>query len=170
MDDKDFTRIRVGRFDVGILGLKRLVEQMATTHAGKSNEEIAAFMVRELSLHNYIPGGAKGEYGEAFLREFRKLIGQDGGETRTEGLAIKVLGMGCAQCHGLTQTIMELLTELDLPADLDHVTDIKEIARFGAMGVPALVINGKVMAVGKVPPRNQLKAWLIEANRSITGK
>jgi hypothetical protein len=76
--------------------------------------------------------------------------------------------MGCAQCNSLEQTVMELLTELDLAASLDHVTDIKEIAQLGAMGVPALVINGKVVAVGKVPPRNQIKAWLIEA--SVTKK
>ena len=166
--NKDFTRIRVGRFEVGILGLKQLVEQMATTHVGKSDEEVAAFMVRELSIRNYLPDGAKDEYGQAFLREFRKSIGQDLGETRNEGLEIKVLGMGCAQCDSLEQMVMGLLTELDFPASLDHVTDIKEIARYGVMGSPSLVINGKVVAVGKVPPRNQIKAWLIDANRSVT--
>jgi small redox-active disulfide protein 2 len=169
MDDKDFTRIRVGGFDVGIIGLKQLMEQMAKTHAGKSDEEVAVYMVRELSSRNYIPGGAKDEYGDAFLREFRRSIGQEKGDTRGEGLVVKVLGMGCAQCHSLTQTIMELLTELGFPADLEHITDIKEIARYGAMGSPALVINGKIAAVGKVPPRNQIKAWLVEANRSVAG-
>ncbi len=170
MEDQDFTRIRVGRFDIGILGLKQLVEQMAATHAGKSDEEVAAFMMRELSLRNYIPDGAKDEYGQAFLREFRKSIGHELGETRNEGLEIKVLGMGCVQCDSLEQTVMGLLTELDLPASLDHVTDIKEVARYGVMGLPGLVINGKVVAVGKVPPRNQIKAWLIEANQSVIGK
>ena len=36
--------------------------------------------------------------------------------------------------------------------------------------MPGLVINGKVVAVGKVPPRNQIKAWLIEANQSVSAK
>ena len=168
MDDKDFTRIRVGRFDIGILGLKQLVEQMAATHAGKSDEEVASFMVQELSSRNYIPDGARDDYGKAFLREFRKSVGQELGETSNEGLEIKVLGMGCAQCNSLEQMVMELLTELDFPASLDHVTDVKEIARYGVMGSPSLVINGKVVAVGKVPPRNQIKAWLMDAKRSVT--
>ena len=170
MDDKDFTRIRVGRFDIGILGLKQLVEQMAATHAGKSDEEIAAFMVRELSSRNYIPDGARDDYGKAFLREFRKSVGQEQSETSDDGLEIKVLGMGCAQCNDLEQTVMGLLTELELPASLDHVTDIREISQYKAVGLPGLVINGKVVAAGKVPSRNQIKAWLIEANQSIAGK
>jgi len=170
MEDQDFTRIRVGRFEAGVLGLKQLVAQMATTHSEKSDEEVAAFILRELSSRNYIPDGAKDEYGQAFLREFRKSIGHEPVETRNEGLEIKVLGMGCVQCDSLEQTVMGLLTELDLPASLDHVTDIKEIARYGVMGLPGLVINGKVVAVGKAPPRNQIKAWLIDAKRVVAGK
>ena len=170
MDDKDFTRIRVGRFDIGIRGLKQLVEQMAAAHAGKSDEEIGAFMVRELSARNYIPDGARDEYGKAFVREFRRATGQEVSGTHQQGLDIKVLGMGCAQCDSLEQMIMGLLTELDLPASLDHVTDIKEIAHYGVMGSPGLIINGKVVAVGRVPPRNQIKAWLIEAKQSVKAK
>ena len=170
MDDKDLTRIKVGRFDIGILGLKQLVEQMAKIHVGKSDEEIGAFLVRELSERNYIPDGARDEYAKALVREFRKATGQEVSGTDNQGLDIKVLGMGCAQCDSLEQVIMGLLTELDLPASLDHVRDIKEIAQYGVMGSPGLIINGKVVAVGKVPPRNQIKAWLIEASQSIAAR
>ena len=55
---------------------------------------------------------------------------------------------------------MTVMTELNIPADLDHVRDIKEIACYGVMGNPALVINGKVVAAGRVPSKNQLKEWL----------
>ena len=44
----------------------------------------------------------------------------------------------------------------------DHVRDIKEIGAYGVMGTPALIINGKVMAVGKVPAKAKLKKWLSE--------
>jgi hypothetical protein len=170
MDDKDYTRIRVGRFDIGILGLKQLVEEMAKTHVGGSDEEIGAFMVRELSARNYIPEGGKDDYAKAFVREFRKAVGQEVIGTHSHGLDIKVLGPGCAQCESLEQMIMGLLTELDLPGSLDHIRDIKEIARYGVMGSPGLMINGKVVAVGRVPPRNQIKAWLIEASASFAAK
>ncbi|NTW36062.1 MAG: thioredoxin family protein [Syntrophobacteraceae bacterium] len=83
---------------------------------------------------------------------------------------VKVLGTGCTQCHTLTQVIMEVLTELKLPASVDHVMDIKEIARYGIMGSPALLINGKAVAVGSVPPRDRIKKWLTEASASAGGK
>ena len=52
---------------------------------------------------------------------------------------------------------MEIMAEMDLAADMDHVRDIKEIGKYGVMGMPALLINGKVKSVGKVPPRNKLR-------------
>ena len=55
---------------------------------------------------------------------------------------------------------MEVLSELDLPADLEHVSDIKEIGKYGVMGTPALLINNKVMCVGRVPPKIRIKEWL----------
>jgi hypothetical protein len=170
MAEKDITKIRIGNCDIGIIGIKQIISEIAPTDAGKSDEEIAALMLERLGRHNYIPGGAREDYGRAFVREFRKFTGQPCEDEVPQRLEIKVLGMGCAQCHSLTQTIMGLLTELDLPASLDHVTDIKEIARYGVMGTPALVINGRIMAVGKVPPPRKLKEWLIEANRSLAGK
>jgi small redox-active disulfide protein 2 len=166
MAEKDITKIKVGKFDISIAGIKQLIAEIAKTHADKQDAEIAAMMLERLSHDNYIPSGAKEEYERAFVREFRKFTGQPHQDEAPRGLQIKVLGMGCTQCHSLTQTIMELLTELDFPADLDHVTDIKEIAKYGVMGSPGLVINAKVVAVGKVPRRNQIKAWLIEANQS----
>jgi predicted DsbA family dithiol-disulfide isomerase len=45
------------------------------------------------------------------------------------------------------------------------VRDVKEIACYGVMGNPALVINGKVVAVGRVPSKNQLKEWLKAASK-----
>jgi hypothetical protein len=66
--------------------------------------------------------------------------------------------------------IMEILTELQLPAGVDHVTDMKEIARYRVMGAPALIINGKTLAVGSVPPRDRIKKWLLEAHAAQGGK
>ena len=55
------------------------------------------------------------------------------------------------------------MTEMNMPADLEHVTDITEIGSYGVMGTPALVINGEVKAVGSVPPKPKLRKWLREA-------
>jgi hypothetical protein len=169
MTEKEITKIRIGRFDISIVGIKPVISELAGTHTDKSDNEVAAIMLERLGPDNYIPDAAREEYGRAFVREFRKATGQPYMDEVPRGLEIQVLGMGCTQCHSLTQTLMELLTELGCPANLDHVTDIKEIAQYRIMGAPGLVINGKIMAVGTVPPRKKLKEWLIDANRSLIG-
>jgi hypothetical protein len=55
---------------------------------------------------------------------------------------------------------MEVMSEMMLPGDLEHVRDVKEIGQYGVMGTPALVINGKVMCVGDVPSKEKIRAWL----------
>jgi hypothetical protein len=167
MPEKDITRINVGDFAVGIVGLRQAIEEMAIDYADKPDEEVRAGLLERLKKDNYLPSSSMEDYGKAFVREFRKFLGQPYQEELPRRLEVKVLGAGCNRCHSLTQTIMELLTELHLPAGVDHITDLQEIARHRVMGSPALVINGKVMAVGSVPPRDRIKQWLMEANASL---
>jgi small redox-active disulfide protein 2 len=159
-------RINVGDSSVGIRGLTELMEEMAGIYADKPDDEVRAHMLDRLGEKNYIADKAEDEYGDAFVREFRKFLGQACADEGSAGLDIKVLGVGCNQCDGLVRTIKEVLTELELPAEVEHVTDIKEIARRGIMRSPALLINGKTVAAGSVPPRGKIKKWLMEADRS----
>lgn len=80
-------------------------------------------------------------------------------------LQVQVLGPGCPNCQWLEIETMAAWAELNLPADFSHVQDLKEIAQFGARGVvgtPALIINGQVKCVGRVPSKEQIKKWLLE--------
>jgi hypothetical protein len=164
MAEKVGTRINVGDFSVGIMGIVELMEEMTATHADKPDDEVRAHMLARLGEHNYIAHKAEDEYGRAFVRELRMFLGQAYTEDGPAGLDIKVLGVGCGQCDSLVKTIQEVLTELRFPVGVEHVTDIKEIARYGVMGSPALLINGKTVAVGSAPPRNRIKKWLQEAS------
>ncbi len=164
MSTEDITQIKIGSFQVGIIGLKEVMAELASSMAAASDEEVAGELIHRLSKKNYIPEKAKAEYGRALVREFRKHLGQDVSPSQEEqGLVIRVLGQGCANCHALTQRIMEVLSELKLAADFEHVTDIKEIARYGILQSPALVINGNVMARGTVPSKAQLIEWFKKA-------
>jgi len=49
---------------------------------------------------------------------------------------------------------------LALPGELIHVDNLREIARYGVMGAPALIINGKVVSVGTTPQKVEIKKWL----------
>ena len=163
MDEKSIARITVGRHSISIAGLEELISGLAAGHAEKSDEAIAAVMLAELEKTNYIPSAAREDYGKAFVREFRKRLGQPYTEEASGYLEIRVLGAGCAQCNKLEQLVMEALVETGVPADLQHVFDFKEIARYKVMGVPALVIGGKVVATGKVPSKEEIKSLIRKA-------
>jgi len=90
-------------------------------------------------------------------------MGQPYEEESSGEFEFKILGPGCPQCDQLEKTIMEILTELNLPANLEHVRDMKEIAASRIMSTPALMVNGKVVAKGSVPPKDRIKKWLMEA-------
>lgn len=162
MAEKDITRIKVGDFSVSIIGLKLLMDELAGEYAGRADEEVRDVMLERLSKDNYIPAKARDDYGKAFVREFRKFLGQPYEEDASTGLDIKVLGPGCPGCDQLEQVIMQLVAELRLAASIEHVQDLREIARYRVMGTPALIINGKVVSRGIVPPKEQIKKWLAE--------
>jgi small redox-active disulfide protein 2 len=163
MSDDDLLQISIVGRPIGILGFKAVFEELAPTLAQSTDDVLAQELVARLSKKNYIPEKVQEEYGKALVREFRRQLGQPASEEKIEGVVIKVLGQGCNNCRELTQRIMDVMSELNLAADLEHVTDIKAIARYGVLGSPALIINGKVLAVGTVPSKKQLTDWLKQA-------
>lgn len=160
MSQDDVTRIRINKQPIGIIGLKRVIEEMGKDYADRPDSDIETELVRRISEKNYVPAPARADYGKALLREFNKFLGRPYEDDAAEGLEIKVLGPGCDRCDKLERELMEVLAEMGLSADLEHVRDIKEIGRFGVMGTPALIINGKVMCAGSVPPREKITKWL----------
>lgn len=65
-------------------------------------------------------------------------------------MEIKVLGTGCANCKALYTTVEKAIAELNLDATLIKEQDILKIMEYNILGLPALVVNGKVLSVGKV--------------------
>ncbi len=77
-------------------------------------------------------------------------------------MEIKILSTGgCANCKKVEQLVLEVLKETKITAELIKVTDIQEIMSFGVMSTPSLVINNKVMVVGKVPAKNTIKELIM---------
>ena len=66
------------------------------------------------------------------------------------GARVKVLGSGCAKCNQLEAATKEALKQLGMDTTIDHVTDFSQIAAYGVMSTPALVVDGKVVSYGKV--------------------
>jgi small redox-active disulfide protein 2 len=158
MPDEDIIQISLGKFRVGITGLKAAIEELKSWQ-GRPDVEIARALVEKLKPKNYIPASAQEEYRKAFLKAFKKAMGEEVEEERF-GLSIKILGPGCLACEKLERTVMAVLGELGLPAEVEHVRDLKEITALGVFGTPALLINGEVKALGQTPTRETLKKWL----------
>lgn len=69
---------------------------------------------------------------------------------KSGGAAVKILGSGCAKCNQLEAAAKSALAQLGMDTTVDHVTDFSQIAAYGVMSTPALVVDGKVVSYGKV--------------------
>jgi len=71
-------------------------------------------------------------------------------KAKSEGASVKILGSGCARCNQLEAATRDALKQLGMDAAIDHITDFSQIASYGVMTTPALVVDGKVVSYGKV--------------------
>ncbi|HAH62502.1 MAG TPA: thioredoxin family protein [Treponema sp.] len=74
--------------------------------------------------------------------------------------SVKVLGSGCAKCNALEGAVKEALAELGMDTTVEHVTDFAQIASYGVMSTPALVVDGKVVSFGRVLTKDAVTAIL----------
>lgn len=63
---------------------------------------------------------------------------------------IKVLGSGCKSCHALYENVQEAVKAMNLNIETEYVTDMEKVISYGVMSTPALVVNEKVVSMGKV--------------------
>ena len=73
---------------------------------------------------------------------------------------IKVLGPGCPKCHETERLVREVVAESSVDAKIEKVTDLMKIAGYGVFGTPAVVIEGEVKSVGKIPKKEEIKTWI----------
>jgi len=74
--------------------------------------------------------------------------------------SVKILGTGCSKCNQLEKATIEALKELGMNTTVDHVTDFAEIAAYGVMATPGLVVDGKVVSYGKVLKKDEVRKIL----------
>lgn len=73
---------------------------------------------------------------------------------------IQILGTGCPKCKKLAENVEEAVKELSVEYDIEKVTEINEIMKFGVMITPALAVDGEVKVVGKVASPDEIKGML----------
>lgn len=84
-------------------------------------------------------------------------------KAKIAGSSVKVLGSGCAKCNELEAAAVEALKELGMDTEIEHVTDFTQIAAYGVMTTPALVVDGRVVSYGKVLKKDEVVKLLKKA-------
>ncbi len=75
-------------------------------------------------------------------------------------MRIEVLGTGCPKCKATVANAQRAVAELGIQAEVVKIEDLMEIAAHGVMMTPAVVVDGQVKAVGKIPTVDEIKKWL----------
>ncbi|MFH0782558.1 MAG: thioredoxin family protein [Pseudomonadota bacterium] len=75
-------------------------------------------------------------------------------------MEIKVCGPGCASCEKAQKTVEAAVAAKGIKAVVIKVTDFQEIAQLGIFSTPAVVIDGKVKSVGRIPKQSEVEAWI----------
>ena len=75
-------------------------------------------------------------------------------------MEIKILGTGCPKCKTLEELTRKVVKDNGIDATITKVEDIVEIMKFNIMTTPALVVNEKVVAKGRIPSADEIKQFL----------
>ena len=75
-------------------------------------------------------------------------------------MEIKVLCPGCPKCKQTEKIVKEAVAESGSDAKVEKITDVMKIAGYGVFGTPAVVIDGEVKSVGKIPTKEDIQSWL----------
>jgi hypothetical protein len=148
--------IRIGKVSIGLIGLDQAINE--ALRQGLSEAEAMDFLYRQVEKKNYIPAPMREQYRLALFSEYAKHLL---GETSTgEALVVRIFGPGCVSCNGLQNLVIEIVSAMNIPADIEQIHDPDEIGRAGILQTPALMINGRLRSSGLLPTRAQVEAWI----------
>ena len=138
----DIVQVSMGDRSIGIVGLKKVMTDLAVTASGKTDGECREILYRGIADQNYIPLKMVEEYKDALLLAFKVFTGQAAEPAPAGGVRIQVLGPGCFNCDRMTQIVREVLAELKIPGG--DLLPCDETRR-----------NRKIRGSGRPGPRDQ---------------
>ena len=81
-------------------------------------------------------------------------------EAKDSICCIKVLGAGCKSCHEQYENAKKAVQEMGLSVEVEYITDMQQVMAYGVMSMPAIVVNEKVVSMGKVLKAEEVKKML----------
>jgi small redox-active disulfide protein 2 len=160
---KDEMKVYIGKNKIALIGLRSLFEELKIKNR-KDEKEIKEFLLQGVKKDNYVPSSAEQEYKDSLFEEYKVYLGELKERKISGLLEIKILGPGCYTCDKMEEYTKEILSETGIAADVEHVRDLNEIAQYGLIATPALLINKKVVASGRLPNKRDIECWIKEAH------
>jgi hypothetical protein len=150
--------IRIGPASIGLIGLDLALYQAAAKKMGE--DDAVAFLFAAVSRNNYVPAAAADKYRRALRQAYRSYLHRD--EQDADHLVIRIFGKACVSCNNLRERVIEVLSRMQLAADIEQIHDPDEIGRHGIILTPALMINGRILSAGTMPTQAEIEHWLRE--------
>ncbi len=75
-------------------------------------------------------------------------------------MKIIVAGPGCARCQATEKNVIEACAQLNLPAEVTHVFDVREYPKLGVRVTPSVLVDGKIVFSGRLPTVEEMKKIL----------
>lgn len=117
---------------------------MTLFHFGKKKEEKEIMCGCNATIKTNGENGSVGEYSE--VEECCCSCEEIGNSIQS----IKVLGTGCKSCHIQYENVKKAVKNLDILVEVEYITDMEKVMVYGVMSMPAIVVNEKVVSMGKV--------------------
>ena len=76
---------------------------------------------------------------------------------------IKILGPGCINCLALGKKVREVVQDLGIEAEIEKLTDMRQIMQYPILSTPGLVINEKLVSSGRLPSKDEIKEFIVAA-------
>ncbi len=81
-------------------------------------------------------------------------------------MKIQVAGPGCPRCQMTEKNVFDACAELNLAADISHITDRKQIQELGVWTTPAVIVDGKIVVSGRIPSVPELKKFFADTGKA----
>ena len=75
-------------------------------------------------------------------------------------MKVKVLGGGCSKCETLLANAKEAVANAGVEAEIEYITDFAVIAGYGIISTPALIVDEKIVSMGKVLKSSEIESFL----------
>lgn len=158
---EDISKINVGNVQIGIAGLNKIIDEVKASQISEE-DQLQVILLEKVKINNYVPPSKENEYAAALLKCYKKSIGVQVEADSAEGLVFYILDPGCPACDQLERDTKSILAELNMAANVEHIRNVNEIASFGFIRTPALVLNKKIILSGRTLPKIQLKKLILK--------